>query len=52
LYAIFKKNEDKEAHTDAFWIEEADRRFKQLEKRQVKGIPASQVFKDARLRLV
>ncbi len=44
------ENEEVEDNTDALWIEEADRRYKELKSGRVKGIPAGQVFEEARTR--
>ena len=38
-------------YTD-LWIEEAERRYQELKQGKVKGIPANQVFKDARNQLI
>ncbi len=41
------ESEESEDNTDILWIDEADRRYKELKSGQVKGIPAYQVFEEA-----
>jgi putative addiction module component (TIGR02574 family) len=40
-----------EEENEALWIEVANRRYQELKSGKVKGIPAPQVFQDARSRL-
>ena len=44
------ENEDDEANVESLWVEEANRRYQELKRGYVKGRPANEVFKDARLR--
>ncbi len=44
------ENEEAEDETEALWIEEADRRYKELKSGRAKEIPASQVLDETRSR--
>jgi putative addiction module component (TIGR02574 family) len=44
------ENEDLDVDCEALWITEADRRYQELKNGKVKGIPAKQVFDEARSR--
>jgi len=44
-------NEVDEGICDEIWIAEANRRYQEIKTGKAKGIPASEVFDEARLRL-
>lgn len=50
-HLIHSLDEAEDPEAERLWIEEAERRYREYKEGKIKGIPAEQVFKEARSKL-